>query len=232
MTPSAGERRSKRKLCGAKTRAGRKCKGLAMRNGRCRMHGGATPGGLASPHFIHGRYSKFFPGGVAERYETSRADPEMLSVAEEVAVIQTRICDLARRVATGESGELWRRTREEFELMKLAKDPEEATARLTQVDRLLYNGAADERIWGELIEMIEKKTLVAAREWKRQVDLRQVITADRAIMLITTIVEIVRKHVPNRRTLDKIQRDVGEALGGHGHQPIRSTLHLARNEGA
>lgn len=41
-----------RRTCGAKTRAGHPCRGQAMRNGRCRMHGGAstgprTPEGLA-----------------------------------------------------------------------------------------------------------------------------------------------------------------------------------------
>jgi hypothetical protein len=30
--------------CGAHTRAGSTCKGPAMANGRCRMHGGASPG--------------------------------------------------------------------------------------------------------------------------------------------------------------------------------------------
>ena len=30
--------------CGAKTRRGTPCKGPAMRNGRCRMHGGASTG--------------------------------------------------------------------------------------------------------------------------------------------------------------------------------------------
>lgn len=30
--------------CGAKTRKGRKCRAPAMRNGRCRMHGGASTG--------------------------------------------------------------------------------------------------------------------------------------------------------------------------------------------
>src|SRR5271166_734374 len=30
--------------CGAKTRKGTRCKGPAMRNGRCRMHGGASTG--------------------------------------------------------------------------------------------------------------------------------------------------------------------------------------------
>src|SRR5947209_740991 len=30
--------------CGAKTRAGHPCRGPAMKNGRCRMHGGASTG--------------------------------------------------------------------------------------------------------------------------------------------------------------------------------------------
>ena len=30
--------------CGAKTRAGHPCRSAAMSNGRCRMHGGTSPG--------------------------------------------------------------------------------------------------------------------------------------------------------------------------------------------
>jgi hypothetical protein len=32
-----------------------------MRNGRCRMHGGESYGGYASPRLVHGWYSKHFP---------------------------------------------------------------------------------------------------------------------------------------------------------------------------
>lgn len=44
--------------CGAKTRAGTPCQRapLAGRT-RCRLHGGATPRGRASPHWRHGRRS-------------------------------------------------------------------------------------------------------------------------------------------------------------------------------
>ena len=45
--------------CGAKTRQGKPCNSPAMRNGRCRMHGGAstgprTPEGLAKSRRAHG----------------------------------------------------------------------------------------------------------------------------------------------------------------------------------
>lgn len=55
-----------RRICGAKTRAGHPCRGQPMRNGRCRMHGGAstgprTPEGLArlrAANIKHGLYSR------------------------------------------------------------------------------------------------------------------------------------------------------------------------------
>ena len=53
-------------LCGAKTRQGSPCKNAAMKNGRCRMHGGASTGpktvaGLEKSRLAnwkHGRYSE------------------------------------------------------------------------------------------------------------------------------------------------------------------------------
>jgi len=44
--------------CGAKTRSGRACCSPAMRNGRCRMHGGRSLRGEASPNYRHGGYTR------------------------------------------------------------------------------------------------------------------------------------------------------------------------------
>ena len=47
------------RTCGARTRSGEPCKNLAMfPAGRCRMHGGLSLRGLASPRYKHGKYSK------------------------------------------------------------------------------------------------------------------------------------------------------------------------------
>jgi hypothetical protein len=50
-------RRAKR--CGARTRSGKPCQSPAMANGRCRMHGGPSPGAPKGNRnaFKHGRYS-------------------------------------------------------------------------------------------------------------------------------------------------------------------------------
>ena len=44
--------------CGAKTRSDGTCKSPAMKNGRCRLHGGKTPApGPSHPNYKHGLYS-------------------------------------------------------------------------------------------------------------------------------------------------------------------------------
>ena len=46
--------------CGSRTRSGSSCCGPAMPNGRCRMHGGASPGapkGKANGNYRHGRHT-------------------------------------------------------------------------------------------------------------------------------------------------------------------------------
>lgn len=48
--------------CGAKTRDGDPCKNWGiLPSGRCRMHGGKSRGGMASPALTHGWYSTYFP---------------------------------------------------------------------------------------------------------------------------------------------------------------------------
>jgi hypothetical protein len=45
--------------CRARTRSGQLCQAPAMRNGRCRMHGGSSPGAPNGNKnaFMHGRYT-------------------------------------------------------------------------------------------------------------------------------------------------------------------------------
>jgi hypothetical protein len=50
------------KRCGARTRSGKPCQSPAMSNGRCRMHGGLSPGPPKGNKnaFKHGRYCDGF----------------------------------------------------------------------------------------------------------------------------------------------------------------------------
>jgi hypothetical protein len=77
---------TKARRCGARTRSGRPCKGPAMANGRCRMHGGPstgprTPGGKERSRMAswkHGRYSAEAIKQRREARETIRAIRELM----------------------------------------------------------------------------------------------------------------------------------------------------------
>jgi hypothetical protein len=58
------------KRCGVKTRSGKPCQSPAMPNGRCRMHGGPSPGAPKGNQnaFKHGRYTA---GAIARRRQIS-----------------------------------------------------------------------------------------------------------------------------------------------------------------
>jgi len=72
--------------CGAKTRRGTACQAPAMRNGRCRMHGGAstgprTPEGLARSRrsrWKHGLYSLESRAEQKRAHELVRQSRELL----------------------------------------------------------------------------------------------------------------------------------------------------------
>lgn len=47
-----------RKFCGARTRSGGSCKQPAMKNGRCRLHGGKSKSGKEHGRYKHGMRTK------------------------------------------------------------------------------------------------------------------------------------------------------------------------------
>ncbi len=66
--------------CGARTRAGSPCRSPAMTNGRCRLHGGLSPGAPKGNRnaFKHGRYTA---EAVASRREVAALIRTMRALA-------------------------------------------------------------------------------------------------------------------------------------------------------
>ena len=75
----------------------------------CRIHGGRTPVGLAAPAFKTGRYSKYLPAGLTERYVTARTDPELLSLRDEIGLVDTRITEVLTQSSDPDAplGDVW-----------------------------------------------------------------------------------------------------------------------------
>src|SRR5215203_1430601 len=94
-----------KRVCAAKTRKGALCQNPPMKNGRCRMHGGASLKGTDLPQFRHGRYSKSLPDKLAGRYEEALSDEERHDLRDEIALAEAKIFDLLLGMKRGEFDE-------------------------------------------------------------------------------------------------------------------------------
>ena len=82
--------------CAAKTRSGGRCKNAPMgTTGRCRMHGGKSLAGIASPRWKHGRYSKQPLGRLLGEFSTW--DAEVLAGIAVEALEGGDLAELARQ---------------------------------------------------------------------------------------------------------------------------------------
>jgi hypothetical protein len=184
--------------------------------GVCYVHGGMSRKGIAHPNFKTGRYSKYLPRRLARRYREAASDTELLSVGAETALLQTRIGDLLSRLNTRGGGTSWERLREAWASVDAAMRAGEVgrvEVALADLGRLIEQGASDEETWREVADLIDRKARVAAKEWKRLVDLRQVITLEEGMALITGIMDAVVTNVADAEIRARIANQVNALIG-------------------
>ncbi len=70
--------------CGAKTRSASPCRSPAMLNGRCRMHGGSSPGAPVGERNGMYRHGRFTHAVIERRRELNIWIKTMRDMAEEV----------------------------------------------------------------------------------------------------------------------------------------------------
>lgn len=202
-------------LCGAKTRGGGQCQNNAMANGRCRMHGGKTPVGLASPHIKTGRYSKDLPTRLAARYEETANDPDLLSVRHEIRLIDVLIMDNMTRLDSGESAEAWDVMRKSVDGLTDAIADEDyikvqkALREMRDVVDLRILHYATET---EIRSKIDQRRKLVETEQKITLSGEQAISVERAMLLVGAIAGILRARIHDTGTLAAIQQDISLLL--------------------
>lgn len=182
-----------------------------MPNGRCRMHRGKAAVGLAVNTYKDGRYSKYLPTRLKERYQEARTDPDLLALREDIALVDSRLTDLLKRVDTGESGKLWINLREAFNEFGKARtkgDVAEMTARLAEVEGLILRGLVDYAAWEDVGKTLDRRQKLVESERKRLIEMQQVLSVNQAMVLLSAVVETVRKNVTDRKALAAISSDL------------------------
>jgi hypothetical protein len=206
-------------LCTGHKRDGSRCGAIAVKGTtKCRLHGGKSLRGIASPSFKHGRYTKDLPTRLAQRAAEGLADPRLLSLSPDIAVAQAYLAELFQRVDTGESGACWQELGEAMEAFEAALaggDLAAMDAHFQTMRALRARGSAGVGVWEEIRRGWETLGKLVKTETDTMLKLQQMITVQQALVIqaaqTEAIVRAVQAHA-DVSTGRKILMDVQTAF--------------------
>jgi hypothetical protein len=180
---------------------GERCRGLAV-TGRpfCYHHddtGSRTQHGFAHPAFKHGKYSRDLPSRLLSRYEQSIADPELAAMTHEIGVLDARIGELLNRIDKGEAGALWSQlTQMSTEAAAYAASDTAdglilAGGLWAEMAKLIKRGASEWKAWDSVVNLMEERRKIVDTETKRKERERRSMDYKQAIILVSTIRQII-----------------------------------------
>lgn len=213
-------------ICGAKKRDGTPCQKPPMSGAtRCRLHGGATPKGLASPHFKTGKRSDHLPPAMLKAYQEMVNNPDLLSVREDVALIDAMIAAKLPLLESGESAQHWEQVAKFIRQARIAYKTEnygtleDALNELEAISdkrRLFY---ATEQEVGNQLELRRK---LVDTENKILYNKERALTAEQAMLMISALLDSVRRNVTDADARNAIQNDFIRFAGIANQQRISS----------
>jgi hypothetical protein len=197
----------------------RQCLSLAMKEKRvCYKHGGATPGGMGSPNWKHGRYSRYVPTGLRERYESEASDPELLALNDEIALMRSRLSSLLEKIGEmPDSGATWRDLRKTLKRFEKAqrlvsslegiereRKMKEVRQIFEQLRSAINRGAAEWAAWGEVLSITEQVRKLSDSEQKRRVAGEYIIQVQDVMTLFDYVVNLINDVVSNPKEKSRL----------------------------
>jgi hypothetical protein len=197
-------------------------------SGRCWFHGGKTPSGPTSPHWKDGHRSKaareirsvlrsIRSPERRQAVEEALADPQLLELREEVAILRRFRDEALERLGTQESGAAWHAAATAFRALRKAIQDVVVTPELTEaiaaLDATIRDGAQHFAQEQDVIALAHHRARLVESERQRLVQEQQVLTARGAETLMAMLEAAVRKHVSDPATLDAIGQELARAVG-------------------
>lgn len=199
--------------CTAKSKqSGKRCERAAMHGSNvCYMHGGKSLKGVASPSYKHGKYSTYMPERLRERYQEAIADPALLELDHEIALVDSRLADLLQRVDTGEAGKLWKEARKANDDIQRALNTDDYGGMLDaskDLERLIGTALMDYDAWGEIHGILDQRRKLVESQRKRLIENQQILTTDQVMVFVTAVLDSVKRNVPDKSQLNAISMDI------------------------
>jgi len=177
-----------------------------MPNGRCRMHGGKSLAGIASPAWKHGKYSDYMPQRLQERFARGLHDPDLLSLDNEIALLDAHVTEKLEKLRddVGDGSKLWPFLQSAYDDLRAAAasgNTKEVTQSLLVMGQLIQRGFEEHLLWSDILVLWEERRKLVETEQKRRIALQLVLNVDEAMAFQYEIGNLLQKYLGSDRKL-------------------------------
>ena len=177
----------------------RHCRNQVLADGlACRYHGGKSLRGAESGMFVHGKYSKYLPSDLVERYVNFLNDPHRLSLDNEIALTRSLISERIQQLNSMNTAEAWSSLKRLYEELMNAREErkrEREERLLHEIGQLLDVGTGAESTRKETMKMIDLERRLIGEQRQLYVDAGEFITRGMAITILGHLIEAVKENV-------------------------------------
>ena len=205
-----------------------------MGSGCCRVHGGKSLSGIASPSYKDGLYVKSLPKRYLQNYDQARNNPDYLKLQDSIGVVDARLMELMSGIDEKASSHIFNSLISYVNQMEKSQAvlvrsqnirDEEQRARvrekanteflesINEIARLVKSGAKEWYIWNDITELIEKRRRLVETERRLLVDMNIMVRIEETFTRFNILMESIRRNVPDRNIRAAIQSDYNLAIG-------------------
>jgi len=217
-------------ICGAKTRSGGSCHGVAMENGRCRLHGGHSlgkgkPDGRPVTRGIH---SKRLPKGLMETYEDTLKNPDPFNLIEKIALqnafINMHLEQIGKCPPTDILETMSRMIRQHRELLMetVEEVPVELDESLQDMDEWVNGVVASKSSEKEIRQLIVEQAQLVKAEAMRIEKSARYLTIEGVMALIAALADIVNREVEDAKARFRIAEAIARLSYRRASEEIES----------
>lgn len=197
------------------------------------MHGGNAQHaiGVNNKSFKHGRHSKYLPAKLNELYVEARSNPELLEMADHIALLEAHMQEILATSTAGEAVPKWSDLAEAFGRVEtdiLSGDLAAAVPGMERIHQILESGMNWDRTWDQVTSTMEQLRRLTDTETKRKRELNQMVPVERVIILMAAVGEAVKRHVKDPAQIQAVYRELAELHGGDNVPDSRGVNALTR----
>lgn len=195
-------------------------------NNYCRSHGNrgspAVRIGITSKKPIFNLMAKN-KREFTEKVQDAMNDPELTALRRPLALISVRVQQLLERIDVDASEKRWKSALKAWEDYKLVTSPTSGNMRAyRKLDALMADATSDVESWEQIFGALDLQRKLSESETKRLKEMEMLITYEKVMDILMSLMNVIVQEVPDGATLRTIQSEFIRVLGA-GYIPTPRT---------